>query len=116
MRALFFSDLNSIEMAELMACVILSLRRNKLSKEYTNFVRAMTREESAWVHYWSNIYYDLVSAPEAAPWETLEFVNAVLKGALFQYNDAAIKATEILRYFGVQSTIKFFPRLLSRDL
>jgi hypothetical protein len=103
-------------MDRLMACVILSLKRNKFSKEYTNFVKAMTREESAWVHYWSTIYYDLVSAPEVAPWETLEFVNAVLKGALFNYNNAAMKAIEILRYFGVQSTIKFFPRLLSRDL
>jgi hypothetical protein len=99
-----------------MADVIIPLIGNNLSEEYTNFVRAMTREESAWVHYWSTIYYDLVSAPEVAPWETLEFVNAVLKGALFQYNDATMKAIEILRYFGVQSTIKFFPRLLSRDL
>jgi hypothetical protein len=99
-----------------MAYVIIPLVGNNLSEEYTNFVRAMTREESAWVHYWSTIYYDLVSAPEVAPWETLEFVNAVLKGALFQYNDATMKAIEILRYFGVQSTIKFFPRLLSRDL
>ncbi|HYN44587.1 MAG TPA: hypothetical protein VER35_01175 [Candidatus Limnocylindrales bacterium] len=99
-----------------MADVIIPLVGNNLSEEYTNFVRAMTREESAWVHYWSTIYYDLVSAPEVAPWETLEFVNAVLKGALFQYNDATMKAIEILRYFGVQSTIKFFPRLLSRDL
>jgi hypothetical protein len=99
-----------------MADVIMPLVGNNLSEEYTDFVRAMTREESAWVHYWSNIYYELVSAPEAAPWETLEFVNAVLKGALFQYNDATMKAIEILRYFGVQSTIKFFPRLLSRDL
>ena len=99
-----------------MADVIISLVGNNLSEEYTNFVRAMTREESAWVHYWSTIYYDLVSAPEVAPWETLEFVNAVLKGALFNYNNAAMKAIEILRYFGVQSTIKFFPRLLSRDL
>jgi hypothetical protein len=99
-----------------MADVIIPLIGNNLSEEYTDFVRAMTREESAWVHYWSTIYYDLVSAPEVAPWETLEFVNAVLKGALFQYNDATMKAIEILRYFGVQSTIKFFPRLLSRDL
>jgi hypothetical protein len=99
-----------------MADVIIPLVGNNLSEEYTNFVRAMTREESAWVHYWSTIYYDLVSAPEVAPWETLEFVNAVLKGALFQYNDVTMKAIEILRYFGVQSTIKFFPRLLSRDL
>jgi hypothetical protein len=99
-----------------MADVIIPLVGNNLSEEYTDFVRAMTREESAWVHYWSTIYYDLVSAPEVAPWETLEFVNAVLKGALFQYNDATMKAIEILRYFGVQSTIKFFPRLLSRDL
>jgi hypothetical protein len=76
----------------------------------------MTREETAWVHYWSNIYYDLVSAHEAVPWETLEFVNCVLKGALFQYNDATMKAIEILRYFGVQRTIKFYPRLRSRDL
>jgi hypothetical protein len=116
LRALFFSDLNLTEMAEFMACVILSLKHNKLSKEYTNFIRAMTREECAWVYYWSTIYYDLVSAHEAAPWETLEFVNAVLKGALFKYNYATMKAIEILRYFGVQSTIKFFPRLLSRDL
>ncbi|MDD1444139.1 hypothetical protein MEO93_28130 [Dolichospermum sp. ST_sed3] len=99
-----------------MADVIIPLVGNNLSEEYTDFVRAMTREESAWVHYWSTIYYDLVSAPEVAPWETLEFVNAVLKGALFNYNNAAMKAIEILRYFGVQSTIKFFPRLLSRDL
>jgi hypothetical protein len=99
-----------------MSDVIIPLVGNNLSEEYTNFVRAMTREENAWVHYWSIIYYDLVSAPEVAPWETLEFVNAVLKGALFQYNDATMKAIEILRYFGVQSTIKFFPRLLSRDL
>jgi len=99
-----------------MADVIIPLVGNNLSEEYTDFVRAMTREESAWVHYWSTIYYDLVSAPEVAPWETLKFVNAVLKGALFQYNDATMKAIEILRYFGVQSTIKFFPRLLSRDL
>ena len=99
-----------------MADVIIPLVGNNLSEEYTDFVRAMTREESAWVHYWSTIYYDLVSAPEVAPWETLEFVNAVLKGALFRYNDATMKAIEILRYFGVQSTIKFFPRLLSRDL
>jgi hypothetical protein len=99
-----------------MADVIIPLVGNNLSEEYTNFVRAMTREESAWVLYWSTIYYDLVSAPEVAPWETLEFVNAVLKGALFQYNDATMKAIEILRYFGGQSTIKFFPRLLSRDL
>jgi hypothetical protein len=99
-----------------MADVIIPLIGNNLSEEYTDFVRAMTREESAWVHYWSTIYYDLVSAPEVAPWETLEFVNAVLKGALFRYNDATMKAIEILRYFGVQSTIKFFPRLLSRDL
>jgi hypothetical protein len=99
-----------------MADVIIPLVGNNHSEEYTNFVRAMTREESAWVHYWSTIYYDLVSAPEVAPWETLEFVNAVLKGALFQYNDATMKAIEILRSFGVQSTIKFFPRLLSRDL
>lgn len=99
-----------------MADVIIPLVGNNLSEEYTDFVRAMTREESAWVHYWSTIYYDLVSAPEVAPWETLEFVNAVLKGALFNYNNAAMKAIEILRYFGVQRTIKFFPRLLSRDL
>ena len=99
-----------------MADVIIPLVGNNLSEEYTDFVRAMTREEGAWVHYWSTIYYDLISAPEVAPWETLEFVNAVLKGALFQYNDATMKAIEILRYFGVQSTIKFFPRLLSRDL
>jgi hypothetical protein len=99
-----------------MADVIIPLIGNNLSEEYTDFVRATTREESAWVHYWSTIYYDLVSAPEVAPWETLEFVNAVLKGALFQYNDATMKAIEILRYFGVQSTIKFFPRLRSRDL
>jgi hypothetical protein len=99
-----------------MADVIIPLVGNNLSEEYTDFVRAMTREESAWVHYWSTIYYDLVSAPEVAPWETLEFVNAVLKGALFNYNNATMKAIEILRYFGVQSTIKFFPRLLSRDL
>jgi hypothetical protein len=99
-----------------MADVIIPLVGNNLSEEYTDFVRAMTREESAWVHYWSTIYYDLISAPEVAPWETLEFVNAVLKGALFNYNNAAMKAIEILRYFGVQSTIKFFPRLLSRDL
>ena len=56
------------------------------------------------MHYWSSIYYDLVSAHEAAPWETLEFVNCVLKGALFQHNDATMKAIEILRYFGVQRT------------
>jgi hypothetical protein len=93
--------MNSTEMDRLMACVILSLKRNKFSKEYTNFVKAMTREESAWVHYWSNIYYDLVSAYEAVPWETLGFVNCVLKGALFQYNDATMKAIEILRYFKV---------------
>ena len=99
-----------------MADVIILLVGNNLSEEYTDFVRAMTREESAWVHYWSTIYYDLVSAPEVAPWETLEFVNAVLKGALFNYNNAAMKAIEILKCFGVQSTIKFFPRLLSRDL
>jgi hypothetical protein len=101
---------------ELMADAILPMRRIKLSKEYTDFLRAMTREESAWVHYWSKIYYDLVSAPEAAPWETLEFVNCVLKGALFDYNNAAMKAIEILRYFGVENTIKFSPKPRSRDL
>jgi hypothetical protein len=91
-----------------MADVIMPLVGNNLSEEYTYFVKALTREESAWVHYWSKIYYDLVIAPEAVPEETVEFVNCILKGALSQYNEATMKAIGILEYFGVQRKIKSF--------
>lgn len=99
-----------------MAKVIALSESIKLSRDIAEFVRGMTREETAWVYYWSKIYYDLALAPEAAPEETLEFVNCILKGALFQYNDATMKAIQILKYFGVQSAVKSFPRLLSRGL
>lgn len=99
-----------------MADVIPLLESIKLSRDVADFVMGMTREESAWVYYWSKIYYDLALVPEAAPEETLEFVNCILKGALFQYNDKTMKAIEILKYFGVHSMVKSFPRLLSRGL
>ena len=96
-----------------MADGIMPLGGNNLSSEYTAFVKAMTREESAWVHYWSKIYYDLAKTHEAVPEDTVEFVNCVLKGALSQYNEATMKAINTLEYFGVQNKAKSLPRTQS---
>ena len=99
-----------------MADVITLSERNRLSQDVADFVKGMTREESAWVNYWAKIYYDLVSRPEAAPEETLQFINCTLKGALFEYNDATIKAINIIKYFGAHRTIKSYPKPPSTNL
>jgi len=99
-----------------MAEVITLSKRNRLSQDVADFVKGMTREESAWVNYWAKIYYDLVSRPEAAPEETLKFINCTLKGALFEYNDATMKAIEIIKYFGADRTIKSYMKPPSTNL